>query len=286
MKRFCFILLIICTSYYIKSFDWPQKEVMADSFYSYFGQYRGGVISPSIIFSEIEQIKASNTGKVNCVIREHEDANFFESTLGNAVITIQEDNTLCVYGNLDGEDLTLDIKDQSQINTGDFIATSGNSAWQLGKNSLEFIVCDMRNRTVINPRLLMPRMGKELPLEVSGLCAINKNNDIVDFSVRRLFSAGTYLLYKDRQQVAVPYKTDTYVNGVVVEKLSYDTLHLVDNRMCICGKHNYPCDLLYPDDKRQLLGEVILNRGHNTISIVVTDILGIEKTTIYNIDCL
>ena len=42
------------------AFDWPQTEIESASFYSYFGQLRGGTISSSLVFTESADIKAAD----------------------------------------------------------------------------------------------------------------------------------------------------------------------------------------------------------------------------------
>ena len=68
-------------------FDWPQADVTKDSFNSYFGQNRGGILSTSIIFSEPEEVRAAEDGYIIAVLTENsDDSDFFPSTLGTAVI--------------------------------------------------------------------------------------------------------------------------------------------------------------------------------------------------------
>ena len=77
---------------------------MSDTFYSYFGQLRGGIISTSLVFADASDIKAADNGYVVAVINEYDDDSvFFPSTLGNAVILAHDDDLITVYGNIDKE---------------------------------------------------------------------------------------------------------------------------------------------------------------------------------------
>mgnify|MGYP002858354973 CR=1 FL=1 len=266
------------------AFDWPQPEIMSDSFFSYFGQLRGDTTSASLIFEEPAEIRAADSGRILVILEEHDSANWFDSTLGNAVVVSHTDNMVTVYGNLDAEELSPELDTMTDVQSGSVLGKSGNSGWQNGQSCLEFQVADTKNRTAINPRVLMPRIGKELTLTVANLCAISKTGEVYDFATRRNLPAGTYLLYRERQGVSMPFKTIVFINGTVVETTSYDLLRQSDGRLCVSGKNLYPVEKVYPSQKLHLLGEINISRGHNTISAAVTDILGKEYTITYNID--
>ena len=160
------------------SFNWPQEQIVeSDAFYSYFAQLRGNTISNSLIFAETSEIKACEDGFLTVYITEHsDDSDFFPSTLGNAAVISHEDNLITVYANLDSESLTEEHFQVNEISSGGSLGYSGNSAWQQGRSALEFQVFDITKNISINPRLLMPRIGKELPLSISEVKLQNAKN--------------------------------------------------------------------------------------------------------------
>lgn len=265
------------------AFDWPQKQIMSDSFYSYFGQLRGGTISTSLVFSESEEVKAADSGRVLAVITEHDEDDLFESTLGNAVIIEHKDNLDTVYANLDSENQE-NLFEMKDIESGTKLGNTSNSGWQTGEACLEFQVLDTKNGNYVNPRILMPRIGNELELTLKNLSAINKKGDEFDFNITKNLQSGTYLLYRERQESAMPYKTIVYVNGAAADSISYDTLIVKDGKICAVGKRTYSIESVYPDDEKQLLGEIMIPRGKNTVTAVVQDILGKEKQITYTIE--
>ena len=266
------------------AFDWPQNAIQSDSFYSYFGQLRGETINTSLIFTDSEEIKAADDGKVIAVLGEHsEESDLFESTLGNAVILAHKDNLLTVYANLD-RDEQRERYTLNRVETGATFGTCGNSGWQQGMANLEFQVVDTKNQAFINPRVLMPRIGKELELTIQDIVAINRKGTEYAFNVSKRLPAGTYYLYRKRQDIAMPYRTTVFINGAAVETISYDMFVQKNGRLCTNGKKNYPVAVLYSDSRRQLLAEVSIPKGRNTITMVATDILGKEKSLSYTID--
>ena len=266
------------------AFDWPQNAIQSDSFYSYFGQIRGGTINSSLIFTDSEEIKSAEEGKVVAVISEHSEENeLFESTLGNAVIVAHKDNLQTVYANLDRESQ----QDRYALDTvlaGSSFGLCGNTGWQQGQANLEFQVVDTKNQVFINPRVLMPRVGKELELTIQNVTAVNRRGNEYTLGINKRFPSGTYYLYRKRQEIAMPYRTTIFINGAAVETISYDMLKEKNGRLCTNGNKSYPSTQLYPDTNRQLLAEVSLPKGHNAITIAVIDILGKEVTLTYTMD--
>lgn len=283
MKRFIISACILLISSIAFSFDWPQEKVVqSDQFYSYFGQLRGETISNSLIFSEISDVKAADDGYLTVIINEYSDhTDFFPSTLGNAVILSHTDNLLTVYGNIDSESILKEAFNENSIKCGETFGTSGNSAWQQGHSSLEFQVIDTKNNTSINPRLLMPRVGKELPLFYNEIYLQGKNGRQYNVMNQNILPSGIYKVYKKRQAVAVPYRTRVAINGTVVDQISYDLLRQDDNQICVSGRKNYSKSILYPNNDLQLLGEATLTPGKNALQLTITDILGKEVNATY-----
>lgn len=263
------------------AFDWPQNEILSDSFFSYFAQFRGGVLSPSLVFSDTETVKCAGDGRVMVVMEEHPESDIFESALGNSVVIFHGDEMATVYGNLDD---VSSMRSASSVKSGDEISQTALSGWQEGNACLEFQVLDMKSKSYINPRVLMPRFGGELELVLHDVSAVSKAG--VSFSLNSVSSmnAGTYLIYNERQDVAVPYICKVFINGVAVESLSYDSLYEIDGMLNVKGKDFHPLSQVYPDSRRILLGEISIPRGHNELTVVLTDILGKEYQAKYMFD--
>ena len=275
-----FIALPVC------AFDWPQADaVMSDSFYSYFGQLRGETISNSLIFSEPSEIKSAEAGHTAIIISEfNDDTVFFPSALGNAVIISHSDNLMTVYGNIDSDSMPDTDSVSCELEKGTALGISGNSAWQQGRSSLEFQVIDTSNNTSINPRILMPRVGKELPLVLSGVQLQSRAMKMFEMSKNLSLPAGIYRVYQKRQPVALPYKTRISINGVTLDEITYDMLYQDENTLCVLGKKYYPIQLLYPAGDMILLGEISLTPGYNALTVTLSDILGKETQSTFSVN--
>ena len=284
IKKASLASLFIFSTLSLSAFDWPQKEIMSDTFHTYFGQLRGGLTSPSLVFSSSTDIKTSDAGFVTAVISEqNECSELFDSTLGNAVIVVHKDNMMTVYGNLSPEEQEQRF-DLTEVETGTDLGTCGNSGWQEGNALLEFQVVDLKNRAFVNPRILMPRFGNEYNLTILNVTAVNKKGNVFDLNAQRKLASGTYYLYRDRQNPAMPYKTTVLINGAAADSITYDTLIEKEGRLSTSGNNSYPASLVYPDTKKHLLACVNIPKGRNRVSITVTDILGKSKTLTYTID--
>ena len=277
------LALVLLTALPLTAFDWPQDEVMSDTFYSYFGQLRGGILSTSLIFADTSDIKAADNGYIVAIINEYDDDSvFFPSALGNAVILAHGDDLITVYGNIDKETIPTSLSIAGKVTTGTVFGSSGNSGWQQGRSSLEFQTIDTASGNAVNPRVLMPRVGKELALSLTGITLEGKDMRY-DLLVQRTLPAGLYRVYRQRQSVAMPYKTRVVVNGIVADEISYDQLVQNGSVVYAVGRKNYPKEALYPDARLQLLGEATLTPGKNTLGIALTDILGEVTATSYSL---
>ena len=267
------------------AFDWPQDKVSSDDFFSYFAQLRGGAFETSLIFKDNSTVRAAETGTIAAIITEHNnDMGWFESTLGNAVILVHDDDFSTVYGNIDEESLNQELFSATSLETGTELGISGNSGWQNGQSCLEFQVLDLKTEASINPRNLMPHMGNELPLEIGKVTVRNEEGTSWDLANTRIIPSGRYSVYHARQSVAVPYKTKIALNGALLETISYDRIKAEDGELCIYGNSSYSCAEVYPDQDRQLLGVLQLPKGKNTLSITIQDISGYEREASYVLD--
>lgn len=267
------------------SFDWPQKETQADSFYSYFGQLRGGTINSSLIFKDASEVKAAEKGRITAVISDHsDDFGWFESALGNSVIISHEDKLSTVYANLDENAVSQEINEKQFAESGEYLGSSGNTGWQEGQSCLEFKVFDSKNNSAVNPRILMPRTGRELPLTMGTITLTDQSGLSHNLLLERRLPAGKYYVYRTRQNVAVPYKTIIAINGATVENISYDVLKESNRKLCVKGNANYSIKEIYPDETKQLAGIVQLNKGACTLTITIVNILNSASAISYKLD--
>lgn len=284
MKKIIFTALIISISIFLFGFEWPEEEVTTESYGLYFAQNRGNLFSTSQIFSQPTEVHASEDGVVLAVITElEEDNDFFPSTLGSAVIVNHQDDLLTVYGNLDTQTMAVYTDGVQQIEAGQVIAQSGDTGWQQGKSNLEFQIIDKKNRTAINPKILMPRLEEELKLSLGGIIIENKNGDQYELANHKTFQAGIHKIYCKRNDVAFPYKTSVAVNGVVLDEISYDTIIQENSKLYVSGKKKYSSEEIFPSEKLQLLGEVMFTSGRATLTLIVEDYLENQRQVNYNI---
>lgn len=284
MKKTLTISIIILAALSAFCFDWPQADVSKASFNSYFGQNRGGILSTSVIFSEPDEVKAAEDGYITAILTEnYDDSDFFPSTLGTAVILAHNDDLISVYGNLDAETLTIKNENEHTIDAGAIIASSGTSGYQEKNDNLEFKIIDSKNKTAINPNVLMPRASEELPLSLSGIIIVSKNNDYYDININKTYASGLYKVYFRRNPIAAPYKTSVSINGIIVDQLSYDMITQENNKLCIVGKKKYTDTDIFPNESLQLLGEVMFTPGRATLGLSISDMLGNVKQLNYNI---
>ncbi len=277
---FPFVLLLLTLP--LCAFDWPQELIIPHSFSSYFAQKRGSSFSTSLIFTGSVPVKASDSGRVIVRIDQNSSSFIsFPSTLGNAVILSHKDSLMTVYASLDSIQITADRK---EITAGEELGISGNSGWHTGPGCLEFQVIDVKNKTCINPLLLMPSISANFDLQLGKLFIADKKGTMVDLSIKKSFESGMYILYRDAASGGMPYKTSVTVNGALVQTITYDALSLYEQQLCVSSKKNLPYSEVYPQDTLQYLAELHLNKGKNSITVQVFDILGNQKQSSFNVE--
>lgn len=276
------VLLLLVAGTRAWAFDWPQSDVDFDSFSSQFGQLRGDQVSSSLVFSSDASVRAADKGRVIALIIEHEDEfGWFESALGSAVILSHTDGLDTVYANLETSSVSVNLTDVKQ---GDSLGKTGNTGWQDGKSALEFKVFDAKNKSAINPSILMPRVARETSPDIGTVMLEDKKAVSHNLLVERRLPAGSYAVYKTRQEGFCPFKTQVAVNGITYETVSYDVLKENYGKLGIYGNIHYTTQDIYPDAERQLVGTVEMSRGANTLSVTVQGMSGSSTTLSYQID--
>ena len=129
----------------------------------------------------------------------------------------------------------------------------------------------------------MPRSEEELPLSLTGIMIVSKNNDYYDINTYKTYNSGLYKIYFKRNPIAAPYKTTVSINGVLVDQLSYDMITQENNKLCIIGKKKYTGSDVFPNNDLQLLGEAMFTPGRATLGLTISDMLGNVKQLNYNI---
>jgi hypothetical protein len=268
----------MCGAAALAAFDWTQDGVNINSFLTEFARLRGRMLSPSLVFAHGAEIRASEQGTVTVIIREPDsEANRFYSTLGNAVIVNHSDDLITVYGNLAEVSVFGNVDSQS------IIGVSGSSGWQPGESGLEFQAADIKNRKVINPRILLPHFEAELPLAVSTVTAVNRQNETFTLSAAARLASGQYSLYLSGLR-GFPFRTSVSVNGALIETIVYDTLHEQNGKLAVYGNRYYTTAEIYPDERTLFLADVVLARGRNTVRVLLSDINNKETQATYSFE--
>lgn len=284
MKKISAILLLTFIINFLPAFEWPVAEISIDSISSNFGDNNNGLINTSLIFKEKTQVTASENGTIIFQMQdESEDSDFFPSTLGNTIILSHEDELISVYGNLEEKSVKENISNKLYIKKNEVIGYAGNSGWQQKEKGLEFQIIDLKKDSAINPKVLLPRLEAELPLYVSNVVIINKNNVEFELNNHKSYPNGFYRIYQRKTSQSTPYKTILFLNGIIMDQIDYDTVNEENKKIYVSGKKKYVTSDIYPKENLQLLGEVSFTPGKSTLGINLQDILGNTKHYNYNI---
>ncbi|MCR5046475.1 MAG: M23 family metallopeptidase [Treponema sp.] len=280
-----FLILTLFFAGKASAFDWPISDFDPEQKVLDFGQKRKDSVNTALVFGNAQNAKASDSGKIIAVITEHQgDGDWFETPLGNAIILSHDDSLISVYGNL-SEQSALDLEKKSDLKTGEDLGSTGNSAWNESaeENSLEFQIADTNAKTFINPTILMPRALKPKRILLEDISIENQFGRLYGLASLRSVPAGKYKVYKKRQADAVTFKSEVYVNGSEVEKITKDTIKSQKGLLTISGATSYTSKDFYPNEEMEFLGCVFLPHGSNTVTIRAADFYDNARIANYNI---
>lgn len=277
MKKNLYIFLFFMTFLCSYAFEWPVEN---PSLLRLFAQKDEASVSQSLVFKEVDAVRASGYGKHIISIEKKNSRRFFPSTLGNALIFIDDEGLQSVYANLSGTDLFTSRK---ETESGSIIGHTGNSAWTEEK-SLIFQVADVRNNVLINPLLFMPEIEEKIQPQIKNTVLIGTDNQPINLENIKKIKQGSYNLYssvydfieKDGPGL-VPFRITVSINGMNIADLPFEVLSS-DGKSLYLKDKKTSLSLLYQKDGGIHLGKINLPSGKIELIITAFDKSGNEKS--------
>ncbi len=278
MKKNLYIFLFFMTFLCSYAFEWPVEN---PSLLRLFAQKDEASVSQSLVFKEVDAVRASGYGKHIISIEEKNSRRFFPSTLGNALIFIDDEGLQSVYANLSDTDLFTSRK---ETESGSIIGHAGNSAWTEEK-SLIFQVADVRNNVLINPLLFMPEIEEKIQPQIKNTVLIDTDNQPINLENIKKIKQGSYNLYssvydfieKDGPGL-VPFRITVSINGMNIADLPFEVLSSDGKSLYLKNKET-SLSLLYQKDGAIHLGKINLPSGKIELIITAFDKSGNEKSS-------
>ncbi|EMB24628.1 hypothetical protein HMPREF9723_00316 [Treponema denticola OTK] len=276
MKKNLYIFLFFMTFLYSYSFEWPVEN---PSLLRLFAQRDEASVSQSLVFKEVDTVRASGYGKHIISIEEKNSSRFFPSTLGNAMIFIDDEGLQSIYANLSDTDLFTSRK---ETEAGSILGYAGKSAWTEEK-SLIFQVADTRNNVLINPLLFMPAIEEKTEPQIQNTVLINGDKQTISLETVKKIKQGSYDLYssisdsaeKGGHQLA-PFRITVSINGMNISDLPFEVLSS-DGKDLYLQNKKLSLSLLYEKEGTMHLGKINLPAGKIELIITVLDKSGNQK---------
>ena len=276
MKKNLYIFLFFMTFLYSYSFEWPVEN---PSLLRLFAQRDEASVSQSLVFKEVDTVRASGYGKHIISIEEKNSSRFFPSTLGNAMIFIDDEGLQSIYANLSDTDLFTSRK---ETEAGSILGYAGKSAWTEEK-SLIFQVADTRNNVLINPLLFMPAIEEKTEPQIQNTVLINGDKQTISLETVKKIKQGSYDLYssiydsaeKGGPQLA-PFRITVSINGMNISDLPFEVLSS-DGKDLYLQNKKLSLSLLYEKEGTMHLGKINLPAGKIELIITVLDKSGNQK---------
>ena len=277
MKKNLYIFLFFMTFLYSYSFEWPVEN---PSLLRLFAQKDEASVSQSLVFKEVDAVRASGYGKHIISIEKKNSRRFFPSTLGNALIFIDDEGLQSVYANLSDTDLFTSRK---ETESGSIIGHTGNSAWTEEK-SLIFQVADVRNNVLINPLLFMPEIEEKIQPQIKNTVLAGTDNQPINLENIKKIKQGSYNLYSSVYDFIekggpglVPFRITVSINGMNIADLPFEVLSSDGKSLYLKNKET-SLSLLYQKDGAIHLGKINLPSGKIELIITAFDKSGNEKS--------
>lgn len=265
------------TFLYSYAFEWPVEN---PSLLRLFAQKDEASVSQSLVFKEVDAVRASGYGKHIISIEKKNSRRFFPSTLGNALVFIDDEGLQSVYANLSDTDLFTSRK---ETESGSIIGHAGNSAWTEEK-SLIFQVADVRNNVLINPLLFMPEIEEKIQPQIKNTVLAGTDNQPINLENIKKIKQSSYNLYssvydfieKDGPSL-VPFRITVSINGMNIADLPFEVLSSDGKSLYLKNKET-SLSLLYQKDGAIHLGKINLPSGKIELIITAFDKSGNEKS--------
>ena len=277
MKKNLYIFLFFMTFLCSYAFEWPVEN---PSLLRLFAQKDEASVSQSLVFKEVDAVRASGYGKHIISIEKKNSRRFFPSTLGNALVFIDDEGLQSVYANLSDTDLFTSRK---ETESGSIIGHTGNSAWTEEK-SLIFQVADVRNNVLINPLLFMPEIEEKIQPQIKNTVLAGTDNQPINLENMKKIKQGSYNLYssvydfieKDGPSL-VPFRITVSINGMNIADIPFEVLSSDGKSLYLKNKET-SLSLLYQKDGAIHLGKINLPSGKIELIITAFDNSGNEKS--------
>lgn len=277
MKKNLYIFLFFMTFLCSYAFEWPVEN---PSLLRLFAQKDEASVSQSLVFKDVDAVRASGYGKHIISIEEKNSRRFFPSTLGNALIFIDDEGLQSVYANLSDTDLFTSRK---ETESGSIIGHTGDSAWTEEK-SLIFQVADVRNNVLINPLLFMPEIEEKIQPQIKNTVLAGTDNQPINLENIKKIKQGSYNLYssvydfieKDGPGL-VPFRITVSINGMNIADIPFEVLSSDGKSLYLKNKET-SLSLLYQKDGAIHLGKINLPSGKIELIITAFDKSGNEKS--------
>ncbi len=281
MKKNIVIVIVVSIVFALSAFEWSQTPSEIKDF---FAENRGDCFNTGIMYANEGSVSVTEKGTSIVNLQQQDTMGWFNSTLGNAVILVHDNEMMSVYSNLTEE---MNSFESMNLESGDIIAKSGDSEWKdaYSKNcGSGFKIIDKERQTSVNPLLLMKTTTKRSYIPIKGLEAISRRGNIVDLYSGVNILAGQYTLYMQRPQNLMVRKSQVSLNGEVKETISYDSFNQNESKLVVQGNRNYSYAEIYPDAQKMRLAEVLLQRGSNTVEILLSGNDGSKTSVVYRLN--
>jgi len=261
--------------------DWPLQDSVI---HRNFGYNDKGKPVLGMTFRGEGEILAAGNGEIIFSRSENDNASRLPSVFGAWTAIDHGDGLISVYGKYNDEGKTQ----PSYVNQGERIGSAGISGWSQ-YTGLYFILYDRMERRWVNSSMVIAPFQDTVQPQILGIQLLNQNGRLLEPAQFRGLSQGRYTimihatdtLLDQKEELLAPNRIMCSVNGTETGLLLFETICARDGILLVNRNGLTPASKVYAPWPYWELGEMYLNRGQAILEILVNDITGNSRNSIF-----
>jgi|GEM_PF-5853603 len=263
MKKYIYLIL---SNLLFFSISWPQ-DIQKSEIRSNFLNYKNNNILIGInIISQTNEIKSIDKAKILFKYNKGDSLKTLNYNFDSLLILQNENDILSLYSDIENIKKNAFLEDEK---IGD-----------LKDNSLLFFaIFDNREKTFINPELILPLKRKH---NYTFLTFLKTEKDQYNYlRSYKSFKQDHYTLnisFKDNNIAEVPLKFSIILNGKEIINFNKEKLYIYKNQLSSSKKYSHKD--LYKNFPLLDIGEIEIIKGNNTLEVNILDEFVLNHYTI------
>lgn len=288
MKRWgSFFLLVggILSPLFLFSIEWPTENRTIRRF---FGVNDGGRFFGGFEFTTEIPVYTIEAGEVLFFDNDsYTPIRGFPAPLKNWIAIEHQEELISIYGKLESSP----ERTSALIDKGTPLGIPQKQGGT-GERLLYFSLYDRKNKQWVHPALLLPPYEDTKAPLIRQVQLVPREGTVpIILGRAKTCKQGIYQIYLDvidtfdanPAVTSVPFTYQCFVNGIEHSRLQIDILYAKEGKLFMGKQKSLPVEQVYRKDGLVYLGDIQLTRGKVKIEFLVTDLVGNQRTSTFEL---